>query len=380
MRICTVIVVVMLVSTLAVASDVQRGFSRGTGARGPLPVKRDGKWGYVDHRGKIIIQPQFQWAEFFYDERAAVQVDGKWGYIDPTGAMVIPPSFNTARNFSDGVAHVIAGTAPPDLVFEYINTAGDVVYRCARACGYPYSEGLMADAVEVFRCVNESGNPVPKQYPCAPDAASNSHAVLVDRWGYYDKTGKLTIPGIFHSGVGRFSEGLAYAEPYSGRRWGYINKSGTLVIAPQFEGQPKEFTEGLAAVQLNSKWGFIDHAGKFVIEPQFESVWPFSDGLAVFYSRGKQGYIDKNGSITLYGQFENLLPFSEGLAPACCKEGKWGYIDKSGKFQIVLKQLKGSPMDIGAFSDGVALVPLERGLAYIRRDGEVIAYVYEGSR
>jgi hypothetical protein len=43
---------------------------------------------------------------------------------------------------------------------------------------------MMAEAVEIFRCVDELGRPVPKQYPCAPDAASRSHAMMVDRWGF----------------------------------------------------------------------------------------------------------------------------------------------------------------------------------------------------
>jgi WG containing repeat len=373
-----VVALVILASlpSLLFCSDVRRGFSRAAGSKGPLPVMRDGEWGYIDHSGKVVIKPQFEWAEFFYEDRAAVQLNGKWGYVDTTGNMVIPTEYQTARNFSDGVASVIAGTTPPDLVFEYIDAAGGVVYKCQRGCGYPYYEGMMAEAVEVFRCVDDLGRPVPKQYPCAPDATSNSHAIFVDRWGYYDKSGKLAIEGLFHSGLGRFSEGLAYAEPYGGRKWGYIDKSGSFVISPQFDGQPKEFSEGFAAVQVNAKWGFVDHSGKFVIDPQFESVWSFSNGLALFYLRGKYGYVDRTGSKLFYAQFENSLPFSEGFAPACCKDGKWGYIDKSGEFRILLK-LKGSPMDIGPFSDGVALVPLEDGLAYINREGSIIAYVYE---
>ncbi len=45
----------------------------------------------------------------FYDERAAVTVDGKSGYIDNTGKIVIAPVYSYARWFSEGLAAVSTG-------------------------------------------------------------------------------------------------------------------------------------------------------------------------------------------------------------------------------------------------------------------------------
>lgn len=35
-----------------------------------------------------------------------MQMDGKWGYIDHKGALVIPCRYDYARRFTDGVAEV----------------------------------------------------------------------------------------------------------------------------------------------------------------------------------------------------------------------------------------------------------------------------------
>jgi hypothetical protein len=72
-------------------------------------VKQNGKMGYIDRSGKMVIPPQFQDAGLFQEGRARVQIDFKWGFIDETGKVVIPPQFETAQNFSEGLACVWTG-------------------------------------------------------------------------------------------------------------------------------------------------------------------------------------------------------------------------------------------------------------------------------
>jgi hypothetical protein len=49
---------------------------------------------------------------------------GKWGYINTKGSMVINPKFDTAGPFSNGVAQVFVGDA-----MGYINPAGKYVWE-----------------------------------------------------------------------------------------------------------------------------------------------------------------------------------------------------------------------------------------------------------
>ena len=218
------------------ASEVVIRLHRERGSAGPLPVLRSGKWGYINASGPVAIEPRFEDAGFFYEGRAAVRANGQWGYIDTTGRQAIPPRFTTATRFSDGLAHVRwAVPGAERMASDYIDSAGRVVFHCepgdpdvqltAARCGRAYSEGFVAEAVEVFRCLDEPGNP--KEYPC--------RATLIDRWGYYDKSGKLAIPGPFHSGGSRFSGGLAAAQRYGDKLIGFIGPSGEFVIAAQYD-------------------------------------------------------------------------------------------------------------------------------------------------
>jgi hypothetical protein len=69
-----------------------------------------GKAGFIDSKGKWVIEPQFDDARPFSDGLAAAQVgvaiDGKWGFIDRTGKFVIDPKFDEVGDFSEGLAWV----------------------------------------------------------------------------------------------------------------------------------------------------------------------------------------------------------------------------------------------------------------------------------
>jgi hypothetical protein len=67
----------------------------------------DGKWGFVDQTGKIVIECQYEDALSFGQHLAAVKIDGLWGYINTYGDIAIEPQFVSALSFSSGSAPVI---------------------------------------------------------------------------------------------------------------------------------------------------------------------------------------------------------------------------------------------------------------------------------
>src|SRR6266850_28157 len=82
----------------------------------PLEVLR---FGYLDQKGKLIIIPQFEKAEGFYNGCAVVKIGDGFGFINENGVVVIPPLFDQASHFADGRAAVKFG---PN--WGYIDTAG----------------------------------------------------------------------------------------------------------------------------------------------------------------------------------------------------------------------------------------------------------------
>jgi hypothetical protein len=336
------------VSQVLLAALCSPALAQPTPRTSPLrPIQQNGKWGYIDSGGKVVIKPQFAWAEEFSEGLAAFEnEDGKHGYIDETGKIVIEPKFDNWTEFSEGLAAVSI-----DFEWGYIDKTGKWAIPPQFAVGRPFSNGLALVGVALNGKVT---------FPPGPE----KHVFI-------DKTGKVVIDpkedilnGTFSEGVGTvqfitnhgvnavlidragkiiigvqdirtegFSEGLVPAK--KDRKWGYLDSSGRFVIEPQFE-EARDFSEGLAAVLIGERWGFVDHKGNISIKPKFEyGPTGFSEGLAVVSIKDDCGLIDKAGNVQVRVRCTNGEGFIGGLAAIQIGEGaaeKRGYINKHGKF------------------------------------------------
>lgn len=67
----------------------------------------NGKWGFIDKTGRLVIPCKWNYIDSFCDGLAMVQGDNwKWGFIDKTGRLVIPCKWKEANAFSEGLAPV----------------------------------------------------------------------------------------------------------------------------------------------------------------------------------------------------------------------------------------------------------------------------------
>ena len=71
-------------------------------------VKKGEKWGYINSKGKKVVDYKYSNAKSFANKMAAVEIDGKWGYISSEDFKVkIEPAFEEAKDFlSNGRAFV----------------------------------------------------------------------------------------------------------------------------------------------------------------------------------------------------------------------------------------------------------------------------------
>ena len=57
-------------------------------------VEENGKYGYIDAAGKLVIPCEWDDAGIFDEGIAPVEMDGKWGCIDTTGKTVVPCGYD----------------------------------------------------------------------------------------------------------------------------------------------------------------------------------------------------------------------------------------------------------------------------------------------
>lgn len=70
------------------------------------PLKVDGRFGYKDLEGNIVIAPQFDEVGNFSEGLAKVKLGSKWGYIDANGGLAIDTKFDEASDFKNGIASI----------------------------------------------------------------------------------------------------------------------------------------------------------------------------------------------------------------------------------------------------------------------------------
>ena len=64
-----------------------------------LWAKKDGKYGYLDENGAVVIPFIYDGAKTFSGLMAAVKKGDKWGYIDTEGTVIIPFAYDELDDF-----------------------------------------------------------------------------------------------------------------------------------------------------------------------------------------------------------------------------------------------------------------------------------------
>lgn len=78
-------------------------------SEGLVAVRVNGKVGFMDKSGNIVIEPKYDDVFPFSEGRAPVELKGKWGYIDKKGSVIVPIQYDIGHMFSEGLASVEAG-------------------------------------------------------------------------------------------------------------------------------------------------------------------------------------------------------------------------------------------------------------------------------
>lgn len=102
------------------ASSANSGFNEGL-----APVKNNGRWGYIDLKGAVVIDFLFDDAWCFSEGLAAVKLNEKYGYINNEGKVVIDCTYESSYDFHKGVAVV----QDEENKFGFINRNGEWVIK-----------------------------------------------------------------------------------------------------------------------------------------------------------------------------------------------------------------------------------------------------------
>ena len=213
------------------------------GARRLFPVNPDGRWGYIDREGRMVIAPSFHSAGRFVDGVAPVRIDRHMGYIDEAGNVVIECRFEWAMPFWNGRGRV------------KLDGAWQIVSR----------DGALAP------CPDDMARAWPGDDTSAEDREGLIAFEERWRWGFRDANGRVRIAPRYEH-VYRFDGGLCRVG-LDGELV-YIDRAGREVWRPRYpldvSTMPWDFSGERASVS---------HSVERVREPWAATVTP-EDGFA----------------------------------------------------------------------------------------------------
>jgi hypothetical protein len=92
-----------LIQRTTMPGEVEVLFPEREGLRG---IKKDGRYGFVDQRGRLRIANRYDSIGEFHEGLAAVKLIGKWGFVNTSDQIVVNPNYDNCSLFQNGRAIV----------------------------------------------------------------------------------------------------------------------------------------------------------------------------------------------------------------------------------------------------------------------------------
>jgi hypothetical protein len=319
-------------------------------------VKLNGKWGYINRKGEIVVKPRYDFVFDFFNGLSVVVVgealyrDSNWGVIDREGNIIISP-FEDNPYFRIYSYYEFSITKANEDAFRYVclDRKGNVVIDYLLDCGdrggppdpfFRFRENGLAMMASADAPKGTWVNPqnrlhgafsrsgiwiIPLQLGMdeverlvsaygLPDGASFPHRDHArGKWGYMDNKLSWMIEPQYDYAT-RFRDDVAIVE-FEGK-YGLINRVNEYVIEPAYKDlQYSKF--GMFKVQVDDLWGLIDRQSEWILKPEYSRIFDIVDPTAPFLVEHKRvlKFVKSNGKVVIkLSEDQKAIPFKNGIA------------------------------------------------------------------
>lgn len=230
----------------------------------------------IDRDGKNVASthqyPQYDivLAHNFSEERALIVTrEGKCGYIDTQGKIIIPPLYDHAYDFNNGVAVVGLANKDGENGYQVIDRRGNVLF------GIQLTNSLLdtqfCNGLLMYKELN------------------TGHCCYLDKEGLP----LIYLPENVREAY-RFDHEMAVFQTTTGT--GIIDRKGGVLIPATYENA---FVAGKGKVclQTDGKWAIAEPNERLLCKFVYDSIGTFYDtGLAVAQQQGSHLLIDRDGN------------------------------------------------------------------------------------
>ncbi|MCB0514408.1 MAG: WG repeat-containing protein, partial [Bacteroidetes bacterium] len=374
--------------------------------------EENGKYGFKNESGNVIIKPIYDNVYEFFNGLAVVYKKGKAGFgkvgiIDKTGKeryMTKEPCYLYKYNanivivkYDNGKYNVLSMVDAGKVLGEYDNinifyhygelfdiglavvkfdndkkgimdTNGKIILECDNVNHYD-GVVLIPKLNGKYALIHKEVKQVTPWYDEVRSNENGTFNVKRDgKWGFVTDKGIEIVPPVKDEQVD-FSNGFVLVG------YSYIDKTGNVVLdlPIQYEAGG-DFSKGMAKVGRNGKIGLIDQTGKEIIPPDYDDVWALNN-VIVLQLNEKFGFANRLGKITTSPKYD-IVDYQSMKGGILVKlDGKLGFTDSVGNEIVPPKY---DAMD-NAFTHGIMRVMLNEKLGFINEAGkEIVPPKYDG--
>lgn len=335
------------------------------------------KIGFMNSRGKTIINPKYTLASDFYNGYANIIKDSIYGYINKKGEETLFPQYDQTYFYYSNTG-IAKKNGKYGLIDRSGNPLSDFSYIMINLFGFDHFSGVLSK--DKTQLLNEDAKIVFNQdfkFDIKSYYFENDSLLVFEKsidskklQGLVKLNGEIILEPIYDKIT--FIEDKFFFVVVKNKKYGFINKEGKVIIPLIYEEVSFNITENLICAKLNNKWGFINRAEEIVIPFEYDEAYPFFDGVAIVRKEKTYVGIDKKNKIkTKLGTLKSKFPFSSNNLILFEEEGKYGYVDKNGKIVVPAKFEYAYPFVDG----GIAYVELKGKSGFINKKGKEVVLI-----
>ncbi|MCF3944942.1 WG repeat-containing protein [Oceanobacillus alkalisoli] len=315
---------------------------------------KHGKVCIINTAGKIVIEPEIEVDTIYYPSNGLCQVgrDGKYGYIDETGKLVIPLKYKKVFPFSEnGLAFVLRENGLGGYIDKHDNFVIHPIYESGSTFRFGFA-AVSRNGEYTF--IHEDGNKaVDHTFKYASGFAASGLAKTQEfdgRYGLMDATSMPVLILKHGCELAEFKGDSKITKFRVNEKEALINSQGEIITGLNYDKVIISPNSKLHPFLRNGLWGYIDDEGNEIIANIYKVVSEFSEfnvaavksyhplaenNLVDFYINDRDEIID-NKLIEFINQllsyrFSNVSRFKNGLALAEKKEEIRDISEKRGK-------------------------------------------------
>lgn len=332
----TINLFVLTVIFLAIAACASSDRETNIESKELYRIQVGGKCGFINENGKLVIEPQFDRAYFFFSDSVCfAQVGKRKGLINSNGEYIaeLDTTINWIYEFKNNVAEFITNNGKQGVINKFGEIILSAIYKEVLRDG---DNGfIVMDTLGNMGYINNQGDFI---IPCKYDVVHQFNEGLTmvatsSKCGYVDPTGTWIIDSIYDD-ARDFGNGLARVK--RNKKWMFIDHNGKEVDKFHFDEILTGFTCNRAFIKKDNRIELIDKNGKKIANIDADSVYGYHDGYATFQKNRKYGKLDSTGVVAIPPKYEHLFRTEKGLS-IFTKNKKQGIIDSAGQVIIEAK-------------------------------------------